>query len=63
MLATLEKVFAEAILNPGNISARGDINWSFVDSDCYMAVVVAHPNANMDDYCDAFNKLIDTVAV
>lgn len=57
--ALLKSEFNKAVTNPENIDKHtGEINWNFVDSDCYMSGV---PNFYKDDtlYYEHWNDLAD----
>ena len=58
---TLEQAFADAVVNPENIKANGNINWNFVDADCYMDMAFANGGITVDNtkYTEQFNALAD----
>lgn len=52
------KVFAEALADPANRDEDGQIDWNFVDADCYMAL---RPDTKelRAEYYGVFNDLAD----
>ena len=58
---TLEQAFADAVVNPENIKANGNIDWNYVDADCYMDMAMANDGITVDStkYMEQFNALAD----
>jgi len=52
---TLEQAFADAVINPENLKANGNVNWNYVDADCYMDA----DGDSIDNYLEQFNALAD----
>lgn len=62
----LARAFNEAVTNVDNIhmgTQEGEINWNFVDADCYMAMTAGNPLFNTEeegrDYIAQFDYLAD----
>mgnify|MGYP003652948681 FL=1 len=62
----LARAFNEAVTNLDNIhmgTQEGEINWNFVDADCYMAMTAGNPLFDTREegqaYVDQFNYLAD----
>ena len=62
----LAKAFNKAVTNLDNIhmgTQEGEINWNFVDADCYMAMTAGNPLFDTREegqaYVDQFNYLAD----
>lgn len=56
--ALLKSEFNKAVKNPENINDDGEINWNFVDSDCYMSGVPKFFKDDTDYYAH-WNDLAD----
>ena len=62
----LARAFNKAVTNLDNIhmgTQEGEINWNFVDADCYMAMTAGNPLFDTREegqaYVDQFNYLAD----
>ena len=54
----LQAEFIKAVTNPENVDTHtGEINWNYVDADCYMEV--GHLYNNDVEFYERFNDLAD----